>query len=74
MKDKKNLKYDCNSYTEKKDCCCDPKQKSSEKTSERRCRNKSSRTLNDSCESNKYEFGRESSVNPFDLTDTLHRK
>lgn len=73
MKDKKNLKYDCKPCEEKKDCYCEPKLNGTNESSRRGCRTKTSKEFEENHEERNYEFGRESDVNPFELTNTLNR-
>lgn len=75
MKDKKNLKCDCNPCPEKKDSDCGPNMDQvSETSKKRRCHSTDSKECENPYYNEKhYEFGMEAQLNPFDLTNTLDR-
>lgn len=71
MKDEKKLKQNLDN---KENCCCDSKK--DEQTKERRCHSDKEEKYTDKPynESTRYEFGRESDVNPFVLTKTINNQ
>lgn len=71
MKDEKKLKKN---YNDNDACCCNSKE--DEHAKKRKCNSKSDNECSDKKydDQKQYEFGRESDINPFVLTNTISRQ
>lgn len=71
MKDEKKLNKN---YTDSDNCCCNSKE--DEQAKKRKCSSKHGDELHDKQydDQKKCEFGRESDINPFVITNTISRQ